>query len=60
MLVLSRNVGESIIIGKTRVLVVGIDRKRVRLGIDAPKDIAVDREEIWRSKHGKANKITNR
>jgi carbon storage regulator len=48
MLVLSRRLGESILIdgGKIRIQVVDISGDSVRLGIDAPRDIAVLREEI--------------
>jgi carbon storage regulator len=47
MLVLTRNVGETIVIdGKIRVSVVAIQGGKVRIGIDAPDDVRVDREEI--------------
>ena len=48
MLALSRRRGESLIIdGRIRVMVVGITSQgKVRLGIDAPPDVAVDREEV--------------
>jgi carbon storage regulator len=47
MLVLSRKLGERIVInGHIVVVVVKIDRNQVRLGIDAPKDVPVHREEI--------------
>ena len=47
MLVLSRKVGEKVVIGEGIVLtVVKVDRNQVRLGIEAPKDIQVYREEI--------------
>ncbi len=47
MLVLSRKVGEKILIGDNIVLtVVKIDRNQIRLGIDAPLDVQVYREEI--------------
>jgi carbon storage regulator len=47
MLVLSRKLGEKIIIGDNIVVtVVKIDRNQIRLGIEAPKDVAVYREEI--------------
>jgi carbon storage regulator len=51
MLVLSRKQGEQVVIdlgGRTIVVrVVGINRDRVRLGITAPEDITVHREEVW-------------
>jgi carbon storage regulator len=47
MLVLSRHCGESIVIGGTvRVVVLEVDRHgQVRLGIEAPQDVPVDRAE---------------
>ena len=48
MLVLSRKNKESIIIDKDiKVTVVEICKDRVKLGIEAPDNIAVDREEIY-------------
>jgi carbon storage regulator len=47
MLVLSRKSGESIIIdGHTRIKLLAIHGKRVRLGIDAPERISVIRDEL--------------
>lgn len=47
MLVLSRKVGEVITIGSDiKITVLGIDRGLVRLGIDAPKEVSVHRQEI--------------
>ncbi len=47
MLVLSRKLGEKILIGDSIVLtVVKIDRNQIRLGIEAPPDVAIYREEI--------------
>ena len=47
MLVLSRKLGEKLIIGENIVLtVVKIDRNQVRIGIEAPADMSVFREEI--------------
>ena len=48
MLVLTRKRDESILIGETQVKVVSIARGRVKLGIIAPKDVPVFREEIGR------------
>jgi carbon storage regulator len=47
MLVLSRKLGEKIIIGDNIVVtVVKIDRNQIRVGIEAPQDVQVYREEI--------------
>mgnify|MGYP003659042125 CR=1 FL=1 len=53
MLVLARREGEEIVIGDDIVIkVVNVDEKRgiIRLGITAPRDVAVDRKEIRESK----------
>lgn len=47
MLVLSRKIGEKLLIGDNiEVVVVDIDRGKVRLGIVAPREVLVLREEI--------------
>jgi carbon storage regulator len=47
MLVLSRKLGEKIVIGDNiLVTVVKIDRNQIRIGIEAPHDVPVYREEI--------------
>jgi len=47
MLVLSRKLGEKIVIGDNIVVtVVKIDRNQIRIGIEAPTDIPVYRQEI--------------
>jgi len=52
MLVLSRNVGEALIIGDNiRVTVLKISGDQVRLGIAAPENISVHREEVYRRIH---------
>lgn len=49
MLILTRRMGESITIGdEVSVSILGIKGNQVRVGIDAPKDISVHREEIYR------------
>ncbi len=50
MLILSRRIGESIVIGKDAeidVTILGIRGAQVRIGIAAPKDVSVHREEIY-------------
>lgn len=47
MLVLARRVGEKIFIGDSiTITVVEIDRGRVRLGIEAPKDVPIKRDDL--------------
>jgi carbon storage regulator len=48
MLVLTRRIGEKITIGdNVTVSVLGVKGQQVRIGIDAPRDIQVNREEIF-------------
>ena len=48
MLILTRRVGEALMIGQTtKVVVLGVKGGQIRLGINAPKEIQVHREEIF-------------
>ncbi|MDB9824391.1 carbon storage regulator CsrA [bacterium] len=48
MLILTRRVGETLVIGDdVTVTVLGVRGNQVRLGVNAPKDVAVHREEIY-------------
>ncbi len=55
MLILTRRVGESVVIGEdVTVTVLGVKGNQVRIGINAPKTVAVHREEIFeRIKNGR-------
>jgi carbon storage regulator len=48
MLILTRRVGESLMVGDDiTVTVLGVKGNQVRIGVNAPRDVAVHREEIF-------------
>jgi carbon storage regulator len=53
MLVLSRKKDEAIMVGDlVRIIVVDIRGDKVRIGIDAPVEVPVHRQEVWDAIHG--------
>lgn len=60
MLVLSRHMDEGVMIGdNVRVVIVEIRGDKVRLGIDAPKDTPVHRDEVYDAIQQKAKELAN-
>ncbi len=48
MLILTRRIGETLMVGDdVSITVLGVKGNQVRVGVNAPKDIAVHREEIY-------------
>ncbi|MFW0099270.1 MAG: carbon storage regulator CsrA, partial [Coxiella endosymbiont of Haemaphysalis japonica] len=48
MLILTRRISESVIIGDSvKVTVLGVKGNQIRIGIEAPKDVSIHREEIY-------------
>jgi carbon storage regulator len=48
MLILTRRVGETLMVGdNVAITVLGVKGNQVRIGVNAPKDVAVHREEIF-------------
>jgi carbon storage regulator len=58
MLILTRNKGETIVIGDNEITVTVLEVKgqQVRLGITAPKEVSVDRREIYERKQKERNR----
>ncbi len=52
MLILTRKPGETIIIGDDiKVTILGVASKQIRIGIEAPNDVTIHREEIYEKIH---------
>ena len=65
MLILTRRVGETVVIGNdVDVTVLGVKGNQVRLGVKAPREVSVHREEIYKrikdEKHEKQEKQESR
>ena len=61
MLVLTRNISDVIIIdGHIKVMVLGVQGRQVRIGIEAPKNITIHREEIQKQKDQEAKDANDR
>lgn len=60
MLILTRRVGESLMVGdEVTITVLGIKGNQVRIGVNAPKEVGVHREEIYqRIQREKLNKLS--
>ncbi len=59
MLILTRKLGETVIVGDNiKITIVKINKQQVKLGVDAPKNVIVDREETYKKKKRK-NKLSS-
>ena len=60
MLILTRRVGETLMIGdEVTVTVLGVKGNQVRIGVNAPKDVAVHREEIYERIRRERSSVTS-
>jgi carbon storage regulator len=60
MLILTRKPDQTLVIGNNiRVNIMSVNGNQVRIGIEAPKDVSVDREEIYlRKQNGDRTKVS--
>jgi len=60
MLILTRRIGESLMVGdEVTITVLGINGNQVRIGINAPKDLPVHREEVYDKIQREKNDLLN-
>ncbi|MDF7671128.1 carbon storage regulator CsrA [Orbaceae bacterium ESL0721] len=60
MLILTRRIGETLIIGDDVVItVLGVKGNQVRIGINAPKEVSIHREEIYNRIHHSPDTISD-
>lgn len=61
MLILTRRIGETLMIGSdVTVTVLGVKGSQVRIGVNAPKDVTVHREEIYERIRGEGSQHRDR
>jgi carbon storage regulator len=55
MLIVTRRVGETVMIGdNVTVTILGVKGNQIRVGVNAPKEVAVHREEVYNEIHGES------
>ena len=60
MLILTRRIGETLIIGDdVKITVLGVRGNQVRIGVDAPRNVAVHRKEIYDQVHKGSSDSSN-
>lgn len=58
MLILTRRIGEVLMIGENiEIAILGITKRQVRIGINAPTHVEIHREEIFEKIHGRKSTI---